>query len=82
MTLWGGVLAALKMENVYRQCCFVIYFLKILKILIFYEKCFNFGSKDQHYKIEGLDPNRGSNQLRIKISEQRKEARLILQSGI
>ena len=56
MTLWGGVLAVLKMKNGYRQCCFVIYFhVKILKSLISYEKCFNFGSKDQHYKIEGLD---------------------------
>jgi len=82
MTLWGGVLAALKIKNGYRQCCFVIYVLKILKSLIFYEKCFNFGSKDQLYKIEGLYLNRGSNQLRIKISEQWKEARLILQSRI
>ena len=24
---------------------------------------FNFGSKDQRYKIEGPDPNKGSNQL-------------------
>ena len=38
-------------------------FSKTFKKFIFYEKCFNFGSKDQHYKIEGLDPNRGSNQL-------------------
>lgn len=55
MTLSGGVLAVLKIKNGYRQCCFVIYVLKILKSLILYEKCFNFGSKDQHYKIEGLD---------------------------
>ena len=36
----------------------------------------------QRYKIEGSDANRGSNQLQIKISEQRKKSRLILQSGI
>ena len=36
MTLWGGVLAVLKIKNGYRQCCFVFYLLKILKSLIFY----------------------------------------------
>ena len=40
MTLWGGVLAVLKMKNGYRQCCFDIYFLQLLKSLIFYEKCY------------------------------------------
>ena len=38
--------------------------------------------KDQQCKIEGPDPNSGSNQLYIKKSEQQKEARLIIQSGI
>ena len=40
MTLWGGVLPVLKMKNGYRQCCFDIYFLQLLKSLIFYEKCY------------------------------------------
>ena len=40
---------------------------------------FNLGSKDQGYKIEGPDLKRISS---VKMSEPRKEARLILQSGI
>ena len=40
---------------------------------------FNFGGKEQRYKIEGLDPNKGS--ISYKLKYRTKEAMLILQSG-
>ena len=45
-----------------------------LPLSVFVPYNFNFGSKDQRYKKEGLDPNKGSTQLYVEISNERSNA--------
>ena len=44
-----------------------------LSLSVFVPYNFNFGSKDQRYKKEGPDPNKGSTQLYVEISNKRSK---------
>ena len=44
-----------------------------LPLTMFAPYNFNFWSKDQRYKKEGLDPNKGSTQLYVEISNKRSK---------
>ena len=44
-----------------------------LPLTVFAPYNFNFWSKDKRYKKEGLDPNKGSTQLYVEISNKRSK---------
>ena len=79
------MLIGIDKSPIYLLCCFASYSATLMEgwnnfgptplpLSVFVPYNFNFGSKDQRYKKEGLDPNKGSTQLYEEISNKRSNA--------
>ena len=79
------MLIGIDKSPIYLLCCFASFSATLMEgwnnfgptpvpLSVFVPYNFNFRSKDQRYKKEGLDPNKGSTQLYVEISNKRSNA--------
>ena len=78
------MLIGIDKSPIYLLCCFASFSATLMEgwnnfgptplpLSVFVPYNFNFRSKDQRYKKEGLDPNKGSTQLYVEISNKRSK---------